>query len=201
MAYEKYTVNQFRDAWFKGNRTVITDEEFKIVYSEYVDTSGLFLSDDFEKQGLIYNLNQRINYVKMFIRLQRDFIHEFRMPFIKDFQNLKHKYGYVLYWNNDIEDFEKQLQRVEQREIKNGSFMDLKIDELNRARKNKGISKEDEESLDDSRKGFIRMVNSLGKIGFKIDGNVSTVEELALMIKQQFEENEESKRAMNKHGR
>ena len=34
------------------------------------------------------------------------------------------------------------------------------------------------------------MINSLGKIGFNIDKNETTVEELALMLKQQFEENE-----------
>lgn len=200
MAYENYTVRQFRDCWFKGDYSVIKDkDEFNVVYGEYMDASGLFLSDDFEKQGLIYNINQRINYIKLFIRLQRDFIAIFGFPFERDFKNLKHKYGYVLKWKNNLLDFENQLRRVEDRELKQSSFLEGKIKELNDMRKNKGVVKEeDEDTLNESRRSFIRMYNSLGKVGFKVDVDSTTVEELALMIKQQLEDAEDSRR---QHGR
>ena len=48
----------------------------------------------------------------------------------------------------------------------------------------------EEISIKQTREQFIRMLNSLGKIGFKIDKNDTTVEELALMLKQQYEESE-----------
>ena len=41
-----------------------------------------------------------------------------------------------------------------------------------------------------SRGSFVRMVNSLGKVGYKIDEDKNTVEDLAYMIKQQSEENQ-----------
>ena len=59
MAYEKYTIAQFMSAWFKKNYRTISKQEFQIVYSEYLDTSGLFMSEFFEKQGYIQHLNQK----------------------------------------------------------------------------------------------------------------------------------------------
>lgn len=202
MAYENYTVRQFRDAWFKKDHSVISEEEFTIVRSEYVDTSGLFLSEDFEKQGVIYAISGRINYVKLFIRLQRDFIHNFKIPFQRDFKHIRDRYGYYLKWTGDLENFEEQLLSIERREIKQSSYLEIKINELNKIREKKGVKEnETEEDLIESRKSFIRMINSLGKIGFKIDIDVTTVEELALMIKQQLEEQEQIRNASSKYGR
>lgn len=196
MAYEKYTILQFQKAWFEEDYSDITKEEFGIVYSEYIDTSGLFMSEDFERQSYIHHLNSRINYVKMFIRLQREFISEFNIPFIRDFEKFKNKYGYNLKWKNDLDDFENQLSRIESREQKNISFLEDKIKELNNFRKENHGGNEvltDEEKnvrLQKSRKSFIKMINSLGKLGYSIDKKETTVEELSLMIKQQLEESE-----------
>src|SRR6187549_3503438 len=118
MAYENYTVKQFENAWFKKDYSELSKEEFDIAYAEYQDTSGLFMTDDFEKQSYIHHLNARINYVKIFIKLQREFIKEFEMPFIRDFETFKLNYGYVLYWEDDLEDFEDQLKAVERKEGK-----------------------------------------------------------------------------------
>lgn len=192
MYCEIYTIQEFMQAWFNKDYSKINAEDFSILHSEYLDISGLYLSEDFEKIAYINNLSSRLNYVKLFVSLQRDFMQEFRSPFIRDFEHLKEKYGYVLKWNEDLEDFEEQLQRVEMREIKFGNILNQKIDELSKLRKS---NVDDEEaknvSLKDTRYSFIRMINSLGKIGFKIDKFTTTVEELALMIKQQFEEIEQ----------
>lgn len=183
------------EAWFSKNYTNLSEADFKIVYSEYQDASGLFLTEDFEKKSFINHLSQRINYVKLFVRLQREFIAEFEMPFIRDFGKIKEKYGYVVKWKDDIEDFEEQLKKIESREIKNHTFLEEKIKELNESRsKNQKQEKEDEddENLKKSRISFIRMLNSLGKIGYKLEKKTTTVEELSLMIKQQLEESEDT---------
>lgn len=196
MAYEKYIVKDFMAAWFDKDYSVISKEDFDIVYAEYQDTSGLFISEDFEKRGYINHLSQRINYVKLFIRLQRDFMRDFDKPFLRsdEILSLKGEYGYNLKWNDDLQDFEEQLKKIESREIKYTSTLEAKIKELNDSRKaieKKVKVEEDDESLRKSRLSFIRMLNSLGKIGFKVDKMTTTVEELALMIKQQLEEAEE----------
>jgi len=192
MAYEKVTIEEFMEAWFEQKNERLSESDFKIVYAEYLDASGLFMSDDFEKRSLIHHLNSRINYVKMFIRLQRDFMKEFDMPFIRDFESFKDTYGYVLKWKGDLKEFESQLKKIETRQIKHDSFLEEKIQELNEHRAKMQQTKKDEPEVDlkKSRMSFIRMLNSLGKIGFKIDKKTTTVEELALMIKQQLEEND-----------
>lgn len=196
MAYEKYNIEQFMSAWFDKNYSELPENEFNIVYAEYQDSSGLFMTEDFEKKGYIHHLNSRINYVKLFILLQRQFLLEFDMPFIRDFDTLKEEYGYVLFWRNDVEDFQKQLDKIERREIKHSSLLEEKIKELNDSRiKNQKKQKpiEDSEALKNSRISFIRMMNSLGKIGYIINKKTTTVEELSLMIKQQLEEVENLK--------
>lgn len=193
MAYEICIVEDFMNAWFLKDYSKLSEADFKIVYSEYQDTSGLFLTEDFEKQSYIQHLSQRINYVKIFVRLQRDFIKDFKMPFIRDFKNIQERYGYVLKWNEDLEDFEKQLKKVESREIKHESSLEESIKNLNESRsqnQKQEIPEEDEVKLKKTRISFLRMLNSLGKIGFKLDRKTTYVEELSLMIKQQMEENE-----------
>lgn len=191
MTYQDCTISQFMNAWFNQDFSVIEKDQFVIIYSEYLDTSGLFLNEDFERQGYIQHLNSRINYVKIFVRLQREFISIFDVPFIRDFEFFKNKYGYFLLWKNDKEDFEAQLKKVEMRELKNESHLEIKLKELEDFRKNKGkdkVEKTNEKSLKESRISFIRMLNSLGKIGYIIDKNSTTIEELSIMIKQQLEE-------------
>lgn len=194
MAFERYVIDDFMKAWFDKDYSKMPLDDFKIVYAEYLDTSGLFQSEDFERQSFIHHLNQRIERVKMYIRIQREFISEFDMPYILDFDDFRDKYGYVLKWKKDKEDFEKQLEKVEKREHKNITFLESKIKELNEFRNKKSkneIPEDDEKSLKKSRHGFIKMLNSLGKMGYEIKRKETYVEELSLMIKQQTEENEQ----------
>lgn len=196
MAYENYNIQQFMNAWFKKDYSELSEEEFKVVYAEYQDTSGLFITEDFERQSYIHHLNSRINYIKILLVLQRRFIVDFGMPFIRDFEYLKQQYGYVLIWDGNIDNFESQLKKIESREIKHTSFLEAKVKELHDSRKenqNKGAPDDNEESLIKSRLSFIRMLNSLGKIGFRVDKKDTSVEELSLMIKQQLEENDSLK--------
>lgn len=197
-------------AWFDKNYVELSLEDFELVYSEYLDTSGLFMSEYFELQSLIHHLNSRINYINLFVRIQRDFISNFFIPFQRDFDRLKENYGYVVKWNGSVDDFEKQLKKIESRQIKHQSFLEEKIQELVKLRKeNSGKKKfngdDDKETEEDkdiklkkSRVSFIRMLNSLGKIGYKLDKKLTTVEELALMIKQQIEEVEDYNSRINK---
>jgi hypothetical protein len=194
--YEKVTISSFMKAWFEKDYSELSHDDFQIVYGEYVDTSGLFLSDDFERQAYIYYLSERLNYVKMFLRLQRDFIVTFGKPFQRDFERFYDQHGYRLKWNDDLEDFEKQLVNVEMGQQKFETILDARIKELNQLR-GKDIDERYKDSPEDelkkSRISFIRMLNSLVKIGYKVDKPVTTVEELALMIKQQLEEVESMK--------
>lgn len=193
MAFENYNINQFMDAWFKKKYDELSKEEFDIVYAEYQDGSGLYMTEDFERITLINHLKARINYIKLFVKLQRDFIIDFGIPFTKNFETIKDKYGYILKWNGDLTDFERQLKKIELRQGKHITFFEEKVKEFNESRMNKkdDTEEENEDSLKKSRVKFIRMLNSLGKIGYKFDNKETSVEVLSLMIKQQLEESEE----------
>src|SRR6185503_8399747 len=117
MASEKYSVKDFRDAIFDGNRSVISEDEFKLVYNEYIDISELYEKEEFGKTARIHYLNGRINYIKVAIKLQKGFLDNFDMPYIKEFEGFK-KYGHVLRWNRNKDNFLQQLKKVEQREEK-----------------------------------------------------------------------------------
>lgn len=195
MAYEKYTLKEFEYAWFQNDRSVIkTDEEFNQVYTEYIDTAGLFSGEEFEKTSYVYFLTGRINFIKTSIETQIKFINEFGIPYHSNIKEINSK-GYSLLWKNDPEDFLDQLDKVIISENVYISELQSQSEELDiirskRDKENEVISNDKSSIIKKSRESFIVAKNTLGKIGFRINDNSTTVESFALMIKQQKEENE-----------
>ena len=183
MAYEKYTIRQFYNALYKQDRSIIrTNDELSVVNSEYINQSGLYDEEEFHRTASIYYLNNRINSIKLAIRLQKDFLKEFDVPFLKELKFFK-KFGHSIQWRGDREDFLKRLKTIEEREAKYEDELEAKIKELKTKRHKK------ENPQFQSNESFIRTVNTLNKIGFKVEWNDTTVEEFSIMIKQQTEEN------------
>lgn len=185
MAYENYTIRQFMDALFKGDRSVISDEELSIVKLEYIDTAGLYETEEFSKVRYIEYLHGRINYIKIALRLQREFIEEFEMPYLPGIYELKKK-GHIINWKKDKDAFLKQLAKIEKNEFKYTSEIETCIKQLTefRDKQNKGT-----QPVELTRSSFIRTINVLGKLGFRIDKDKDSPEDLAFMIKQQTEDN------------
>lgn len=182
--YEKFNIRQFREALYNGDRSEMTDDELKTVHLEYIDTAQLYENEEFKKTSYIYYLNGRINYVKMFMRLQREFINNFDIPYIREFDKIKEKYGIVLYWNGNSEAFLKSISSAEKREFKYQDEVENKVKELTEFRLKK---QNNEVTVKQPRGSFIKTVNSLGKIGYNINWN-TTVEDFSYMILQQSEE-------------
>lgn len=187
MAYELYTVRQFMNAWFRNDYSIISEEEFRVVRTEYIDTAGLYDENIFQKVCYIYFLNSRINSISLSLKLQKDFLKEFDIPYKPAFSFLS-KFGHRVKWNNDIDDFLQQLDKIERRESRYTSMIENEIVELKKLQKQAKINDEEEEDIKVVRERFIRTINTLGKIGYKIEYDGTTVEEMALMIKQQTEE-------------
>lgn len=185
MAFEKYNIRSFMAAWFNEDYSFITKEEFQLCYNEYIDTTGLYLSETFEKVTYIHFTLNRINSVKIEIATQRRFILEFGIPYIPHFDFMLEEFGYVLSWT-DEDDFEFQLQKIEAEEKLFISDYEISCKELEDIKKKE--NNEVPQTKKEQRVSFIRTINSLGKVGFKIDYDKTTVEELAIMIKQQMED-------------
>lgn len=184
--YEDVTIKDFSDAWFREKYDKLSKEDFDICYSEYIDAAGMFATEEFDLVSGIHYLTNRINTIKTWVSLQKQSVFLLGEPFLDEIDFLS-RYGHHIVWNNDIEDFNKQLDRIILRDSRYQVDLEQKykkLDELRSKSNHKILDKKQEREL------FIRMLNSLSKIGFSINKNETTVEELALMLKAQFEENE-----------
>lgn len=182
--YEDITIRQFMNAMFKGDISVMTPEQLVLCNTEYIDTAGLYESDEFIKECYVQFLTTRINFIAIALKLQREFIQEFGFPYIPMLE-LFEKYGHYLLWENSKEDFLKKLIRVEKMEKVYISQLEIKIKELEEHR----LTKDNKDKpIKITRGAFIKNINTLNKLGYKIDYDRTMVEELAYMIKQQFEE-------------
>lgn len=154
----------------------------EFIYAQYVDISGLYLSQEFELMAYINSLNHRISTIKWFVELQTKFIAQFKMPYIPELKMVE-KYGYKLFWNPESpEAFMKKLNSIPAKESRYSIRLTEKVNELFALRKKK-VQKE--HTILESRKDFIMMMNRLQQAKFVINKNETTVEELALMIKDQ----------------
>lgn len=184
MAFENYNIRQFKRAMFNKDFSEMSEEEFKIVHNEYVDAAGLYDEEELDATSYVFFLNSRINSIRVAIVLQRKFIDNFGVPYLPNLEMFK-KFGHNLFFNKGVEDFLRQLKRIELKEKKYETKLEESVNELVETRSKK---EKKEYSVKQTREAFIRTINSLGKLGYKIDNETTTVEELAYMIKQQFEE-------------
>jgi hypothetical protein len=184
------TIKQFMRAAFESKFKVLiisgepTEKQlkdaFEYIYAQYVDLSGLYLSQEFEIVAYISSLDHRIQTMKRFVELQKTFIGHFDMPFLPGLK-IAERYGHKLYWDpNNPDVFMSKLNAIAGKEAKYSIRVTEKVNELIALRKKK-VTKE--HSILENRKDFITMLNRLQQQKFVINKSETTVEELALMIK------------------
>lgn len=183
MAYENYTIKDLREAIFSDDRSIMTEEVFKEVYNEYLDTSELYEKEEFLRVARIHYLSGRINFIKIELKLQRGFLDNFGVPYIKDLKSFD-KFGHRLYWNNDKLAFLAQCDKIERKERKYIDEVDNELEMLYTMRSKKGSG---EYSSKESRGKFIKTFNSLGKIYFNLTWSTS-IEDYSHMLKQATDE-------------
>lgn len=190
MAYEKYTIRQFEKAWLYKDYSEIPEDVFEEVYTEYVDTTGAYISQQFEKAVYIRFLANRINTISNFIKLQILFLEEFNIPFIKKF-DIVEQFGYNLTWDCSKENFLKQLEDIQDSESWVESDLRIAVKDLEELK-----STEKTEEVSDKQKitNWMNCVNSLVKIGYTIDKDKMTVQELSFIIKYEKEQTQKNGR-------
>lgn len=185
--YEDITIREFQNALYKDDRSIMNEEELNICNTEFIDTAGLYDSDEFNKVAYIAQLNNRINTIRLSIKLQKDFVEEFNICYKPGLQKFK-QFGYSVKWI-DKETFLNKLYEIEMSEKMYISQVEIKGKELEKLRESRGPK----EDMKKTRGNFIKIINSLGKANYRIDNDKTTVEELAYMIKQRSEEVKELK--------
>jgi len=175
------TINQYIKCLFDNNYTVLGEgseqeqkEAFHNIETEYIDLSGQFETGEYETIRNILALSSRIELINTLFYIEDTFLKEFKHPFLPAFKEFK-KFGYTLKWNDDIEDFYDQLLNVKSSE--QSYLVDLEIE-----KKKLKKPETDEEKSPAKRADFIRMLIGLQKQKYIIDRNVTTVEDLAIMV-------------------
>lgn len=190
-------IKKFMQAWFEGKVSVLvvsgeaTDEDlneaFERIQLEYIDLSGLAESTELDMNVNIHHLNTRINAIKAMLYIQREFLQQFGLPLIPGLPDFK-RYSHVIYWDFKRPDAEAFLKRLRQIELKESRF----IAELDKCIKEliefKEKQKKGEVTITQSRKQFVRNMNTLNRAGFNVDKDKTSVEEYALMLKDYKEE-------------
>lgn len=186
MALEDFTVRQFEKALINGDRSLMTEEQFAENYEEWVDITQSYNTEEFSKSVYINKLVSRLNSIRISLSTQKEFAKEFGIPYLQAL-GFFDRFGYKLKWNESLDDFESQLNRIEASEFKYESQLEGKIKELELYREKKK-SVQDTSNKKSSREKWVSTINTLNKIGYQIRKDETTAEELAYMIKYQLEE-------------
>jgi hypothetical protein len=194
-------IKQYMECAFKDNFKVLvlegepsTEElkrAFALINDQYADISELFITREFELSAYMHSLQTRINSMIWFINLQKQFIEHFGEPYVPAFHIAK-KYGHRLFWNPDSPDitlFLNKLEAIPGKEAKYKTELAAKEKELFEMRRKKV---QGELTPLETRKQFISMLNRLQQARFVVDKDKTTVEELALMIKDMKDQKDEA---------
>lgn len=155
---------------------------WEIVFTEYIDLSGIGETTQFELLTNIHNVQLRIAKITGLIELEKKFFMAFDEPFIPAFDDFR-KLGHRLSWDvGNPEQFIQQLERVESNEKQYRAELDEYMQEL------KELQTQGVKVDSNSRQSFVKTLNRLGKHGYKIDKDTTDMEELSLMIKEYQEE-------------
>jgi len=196
------TVKQFMDCAFKERYKVLVLEgepamedlrkAHELIHAQWVDLSGLFETREFELSAYIRSLEGRINTIEKFVELQKAFLAEFGLPFLPGLSIVK-RYGHSFYWDKESPDEQAFLARMEKMITKEKRYeVELKAKQKELFDMQRKKAKGEYDPLQ-SRKDFVVMLNRLQQAKFVIDKNVTTIEELGLMVKDLRDQQQEEK--------
>ena len=148
-----------------------THPNWEKIYLEYIDVSGIGVTEEFSTLIAIHNLQTRLNSIPRYVQVQVACWYNFQKLHPTATIKLA-KYGYKMPEGDPL----SYLTQIESKEKRFMHLLKEKEQQLLKIReKVKNQSKSD-------RIDFIRMLNHLG-VKYRIDRDKTTVEELAIMVK------------------
>lgn len=176
------SINIYMRCMWGNDRTDV--ENFEKIHDEYMDLSGLAETEQKDVLIAMHNLTVRILVIPAMIKFQCDYFAEYKEPYVDGFGFFK-KYGHTLTWElGEAEQFYKQLEKIESKEKKYESQLDILKKQFNDLQKGgKVIAKKN------GRQEFIKLINRVGKYK-DIDRDKVDMETFGLMVKDYFEIND-----------
>lgn len=201
------TIRAYMAAGFEGNmKVLIIDgepseaellEAFEAIHEEYISLAGVQQSGDYILIKQIKYLRTRLESIGNFIKIHRICLAQTGEPFHPAIKDLK-KLGHKLSWdpkNPDILKFLKALEAIQRKERRTEAELLNKYRALEVMRQKE---KAQEVTDKQSRTSFISLLNNLGKSGYQIDRDKTTMEDLAIMVKDYMTELEMLKNTRKK---
>lgn len=148
------------------------------IYLEYIDVSGIGITQEYDLLLAIHNLQTRLNAIPRYVQIQVACWHNFNQLSETATQKLA-KYGYKMPEGNPLE----YLSRISGKEKRFAHDLKNKEAQLEKIRSGQKGGKDAKQE----RREFIRMLNHLGT-KYRIERDKTTCEELALMVKDTNEE-------------
>lgn len=157
-------------------------DNFEAIHDEYMDISGLAESEQKELLVAIHNLTVRLLVIPGMIKFQCDYFAEYQEPYFDGLLFFK-KYGHTITWDLEHpEQFVLQLERMEIKERKYESQLDILKKQFADAQKGVIVQKKN------ARHEFIRLINRVAKHR-DIDRDKTDMETFGLMVRDYFEMN------------
>lgn len=175
LSFSTCTINEMIGFMFDGKTHPNWDE----IYLEYIDTSGIAITQEYELLLGIHNLQTRLNAVPEYVKVQTVCWYNFRRLHPVATERLA-RYGYKMPKTGDPIPV---LARIESKEKRFHHDIKVKEAQLEKLRSSQKTGKEGKES----RREFIRLLNHLGT-KYRVDRDKTTCEELALMVKDMNDE-------------
>lgn len=157
-------------------------EAFEAIHEEYMELSGSGSSGDYILIKQVKYLRARLESIYNFIKIHRTCIAEIGEPFHPAIADLK-KLGHKLNWDPekpDVAKFLKDLDAIKRKERRTESELMNKLRALEVLQERE---KGQHRSQQQQRIAFVAMVNNLGKAGYRIDKDKTSMEELGLMTR------------------
>lgn len=180
-------ITKFMACLFEGRYDVLSDgkadkialeDAWDNLYTEYLDAAGIKINELILLRQ-IKSLECRNQAVSAYLFTNETTIELLKEPFMDAWPHLARN-GHKFTWNNDVEDFKLQLKKARTKEKRYEVELNMRKKELNDYLK----AQEKTPSIDNSRTAFLRLIQNLSKYaGYPINKDLTTVEELAIMIK------------------
>lgn len=169
LSFSTCTINEMIGYMFDGK----THPKWEEIYLEYIDVSGIGITQEFDLLLAIHNLQTRLNAIPRYVQIQIVCWHNFKELSGAATEKLA-KYGYKMPEGDPLE----YLARIGAKEKRFAHDLKNKEAQLQKIRSGEKAGKDGKQQ----RRDFIRMLNHLGS-KYRIDRDKTTCEELALMVK------------------
>ena len=169
LTFSTCTINEMIGFMFDNKEHPSWEE----IYLEYIDVSGIGITQEFDALLAIHNIQTRLNAIPRYVQVQVACWYNFKQLHPVATEKLA-RYGYKMPVSDPL-DYLSKIELKEKRYLHDLKQKEKQLAKIRETRTEAPNSKKD-------RIDFIRMLNHLGT-KYRIDREKTTVEELAIMVK------------------